>query len=256
MPPHTLLLDVISDSPPMIWQVGLVLAVVIGIVLWLLGRRVVRPAYAVCGLVLGGIVALAVSREVNSGGTVIPWIVLGAVTGCLLSFLMFRIWMGLSFATMLALIAPCAHIVWEGITPPTSSPSVLTESSENQISENQHLLQSQIIEAYEKQKAIVQKWWTNLEKTTQHTLALAAGGGGLIGLIAGLIYPYQIASCQSALVGAMLFMTALRGLLVINAPWLSQWLPQNPRASLILLGLITISGALVQWTILKPKTDR
>ena len=112
--PATLLVETMTGEPHVMWQALLLIAVVAGVVLWLLGRRMARSAYAVCGLVLGGIGSLAVSQEVNGDGTAIPWVIIGAVVGCLLSFLMFRIWMSLSFAVLLSLLAPAANIVWGG----------------------------------------------------------------------------------------------------------------------------------------------
>ena len=84
-----------SIEPPFyLWPVTLLIALMVGVALWLLGRRLARPACAVCGLVLGGLGALAVAQELDDGGLAMAWITLGAVAGFLLAFMTFKVWMG------------------------------------------------------------------------------------------------------------------------------------------------------------------
>ena len=143
----------------------------------------------------------------------------------------------------------------EGITPPADTRPVTVESPQDYKPDYQQSLGGEFVEVYTNQKQTVRAWWDGMEKSTRKTLMIVAGSGAFIGLVAGLIYPYQIAAFQSALIGSMLFMFGCNGLLKLYAPGLSDWLPQNPRATLVLLGLITLLGALVQWTVLKTKTD-
>ncbi len=245
------------ESPLYLWPITLLIALVVGVVLWLLGRRLARPACAVCGLVLGGLGALAVSQELGESGLAMAWITLGAVAGFLLAFMTFKVWMGLSCAVLLGVALPVMSLVWEGIPAPAGPREVLTDTANDRLStDGQAEVYSTVKRVYERQRRQVKAWWKELGQGAQRNLAIAGGIGAFIGLVAGLVYPYQLAALETSLVGSMLILFCIRGLLEAYVGSVSGWLPESSRAVVMLLGLITLLGAMVQWTVLKPKSDR
>jgi hypothetical protein len=88
-----------------------------GLGLWLLGRKLARPACVFSGLVLGGIAGLVVGEAVsNSDGLVLPMVIGAAIAGALLAALLFRVWMAISGALVFGLVASSAVLLWQGPT--------------------------------------------------------------------------------------------------------------------------------------------
>ena len=252
----TRLATLVSQKPTFAWEITLLAAIGLGVFLWLLGRRLAQPLCAVGGMVLGGAGALAVGRELGGEGSALTWTVLGSITGCLLSVLFFKVLIGVSLAALLALAVPVATIMWEGLPPPTNPDSVITQTVEDTTGLNPPpTLGDRFTHVYELFKSDVSSWWAALGPSARGMVIAAVCGGGFVGLLLGLIYPYPSAAVESSLIGSLLALFGLHALLAIHLPSSLRWLPQNPRATVALLGLITLLGALVQWTILRSKTD-
>lgn len=117
--------------------VGLLALAGVGLLLWCVGRKLVRPACAVCGLVLGGLGGWALGQALaDQGAWVIPLVVGGGVAGGLLAVLLFRLWMALSGAALLALAIPAAVLIWQGTPPPSADDSAPQRESTRQAAES------------------------------------------------------------------------------------------------------------------------
>ncbi len=101
----------------------------------------------------------------------------------------------------------------------------------------------------------IREWWTDLPGKQKRFLAAGAGLGGVVGLILGLALPHLMASLQSALVGAVLMFFSGRTLLLQYYPSAETVMPQTWRAVLLTVGLITLLGVLIQWTLRRRKSD-
>ncbi len=109
----------VLDSLPPLAAIAMGALAVVGLVLWLLGRSLAKPACAVSGLVLGGLAGYVVGALLSSEGAMtLPLVLGGAIAGGLLAVLLFRIWMGVTAAAILGLAVPAAVIIWQG-TPIT-----------------------------------------------------------------------------------------------------------------------------------------
>jgi hypothetical protein len=85
-----------------------------GLLLWLLGRKLARPACAFSGLVLGGIMGLVIGEAmVDQGGVMLAMVIGAAIAGALLAALLFRVWMALSGAVIFGLAASAAVLLWQ-----------------------------------------------------------------------------------------------------------------------------------------------
>ncbi|MFW6059492.1 MAG: hypothetical protein ACODAQ_04890 [Phycisphaeraceae bacterium] len=95
--------------------VVLALGVGLGLAVWLLGWKLARPACVVSGLVLGGLGGFTLGELLRSEGAfTIPLVIGAAIAGGLIAALLFRIWMALSGAALLALAIPAAVLIWQG----------------------------------------------------------------------------------------------------------------------------------------------
>lgn len=258
----------IFDSLPPVMTVVMVALVILGLVLWLAGRKIVGFACAVSGLVLGAVAGLAVGqRFAEQGAYILPLIIGGGIAGALLAALMFRVWMALSGAAILALAAPAIVLAWQG-TPlevPVVEPAATTQTAEEMpaeapASEQGAALAQHALDAaqtwYDQQVAALKAWWQDLMPSIRAVIYAAALAGGVLGLLIGLIAPKMAASFETALVGGLLLLLPGRELIIAHAPDVAGYLPQSPRGLVIWLGLITLLGFLLQWTLFGRKTDK
>lgn len=107
-------------------------ALLLGLAVWLLGWRLARPACVVSGLVLGGLGGFTLGEMLGSGSiTTIPLVVGAGIAGGLLAAMLFRVWMALSAAILLALVAPAAVVIWQG-TPSEAPGETTTAQTERE----------------------------------------------------------------------------------------------------------------------------
>lgn len=301
--------DVMQTVMLVLPTIGLIVVALVGLVLWMMGKRIARTACAICGLVLGAIGGFVLARAMSDqGAMLLPLVIGGALAGALLAGLLFRVWIALSGAVLLALVAPAAVLVWQGtpvepIAPeqgsaetaeqpaegeavdlPTSITDAFRESMKGDLPFGTNETEqpaaetgaaddaeaadgadmAQVMEAaaeaarawYEQQLALVSEWWSQLGSATRGTIYTTAAIGAGVGLLLGLLLPYVAASLESALVGSLLLLLAGRELTALHAPEAAAWFPQSPRMVVVWLGLITILGFAIQWTVFGRRADR
>lgn len=331
--------DALADVSSLVVSILLVVLALLGLGMWLLGRRLARPACTVSGLVLGGLGGLALGEMLaEQGAFTIPLVIGAAIAGALLAALLFRIWMAISGAALLALVVPAAMVIWQNTplpapeeteateqaqetehetTPglaPGGEPLVIDENLDSADSEallhwlerltgidlegvastdvdpdadpdatdhadaadpdaedadsSPGTLAGEQIEAvigegsaavrawYAELRERLRAWWSELSPAARRGLFVGAGIGALLGLTLGLALPYTAAALQSALAGSILVFLPLRELLARHAPEWTGLLPQSPRATLLWLGLITVLGVLLQWTLFRRRADK
>jgi hypothetical protein len=85
-----------------------------GLFLWLVGRKLAKPACTLSGLVGGGVLGLIIGEALADQGGVMLAIVIGAaIAGALLAGLLFRVWMAISGAVIFGLVASAAVLLWQ-----------------------------------------------------------------------------------------------------------------------------------------------
>ncbi len=105
----------VLEVAPTLGLVFTVLALGAGVVLWALGGKLARPACAVGGLVLLGLVAFEfVPRLTTNETAILVATIVAAIVGGVLAAMLFRLWMAISAAALMALLVPAAGIVWSG----------------------------------------------------------------------------------------------------------------------------------------------
>jgi len=272
---------------------ALIGCIVLGVLIWIAGGKLAKPACVVGGLLLGIYLGLLLSGFVSSAGFGMVLIGGLAIAGGLLAMLLFRVWMGLSTAIMLAIVVPAAVLVWQG-TPiedaATIDTSALSTQLQTQLDENkdridettraevtsllsqqtqdstvdaQAILQEHGIEAAQALRGQVfenletaKTWWRDNSSQTQKNMAWGMLGGALLGLLLGMLMPVRAAILQTAFVGGVLAFVPGREIVVGWLPDAAPFLPASPRGALLAIGLITLLGVLLQWTLFFRKVDK
>ena len=289
-------LEQLMAALPVWFDVLLGFAAIWGVFLWLFGRRIIRPSVTMFGLIAGAVACGIVGRRMGAGNSVVVFIIAGAVGGAIVTWLTFRIWMAALLAIMLASVAPWAVIAWEGIEGPPNPIDDLKDTARQFIEDGVDELApgsgelapdgedaapgnpfSRIFnggeadhDATDEQRPALlvrfadaaragwenlRQWWDELSGTAQALIFTASGVMALTGLLIGLIFPHLGASLAASLAGSAIVLSVV---LRLGGKYLStgDWLPSSPRAALIALGVLTIAGTLIQWTVLRPKADK
>ena len=259
-----------------------------GVTLWLLGAKLLRGSTAISSLMLGGLTGFIAAEQMAAGQLTVLWIIGGAVTGCLLAWLLFRLWMGITIAIMLAIAAPTAMMVLDNVAPPPItaqqaelpdtidplklgnsinpfSPNGITgggersggvELDEEQLQQRVDSVVMLINETVQRQGQAISGWWSDLGSSTRRGIQVTSALGAIVGLVLGLLLPHLSAAFLTSFSGSLLMLTGSTGLLAFYSPNQIQQLQLHPRVVVITLCLITAIGTLIQWTIWRKKTDK
>lgn len=239
----------------------------VGLMLWLFGHKLARPACVISGLVLGGLGGLVIGETLaEKGAMLLPLIIGGAIVGALLSALLFRIWMAVTGSVLLAVVALATAIAWAGTPQPTvpllddareieASLGTIEQAITNTVKSPLESFREALHTKLEQGGLELRQWWKDLNSRTQSVLISTAAAAGLTGFFLGLIVPNIAASLQTALVGALLIFSCITELLTVHLVQ-TTWLPHTPRSAILTMGLITIVGLLIQWTLFRKKTDK
>lgn len=252
----------------------------VGVVLLLFGRLLTRPLCVFLGCVGGTIAGFILAEQTGlTGGIAIAVLCMaGALAGTLASWLLFRLWMGLSLAVLMMVVLgwgiPSVTSPWLGTRDTTAAEPApdtaelhdiagkvigaeLRAATRPGTTDDHATLIEGTLKAGRAIIAQTRGWWGALPARGRQ-LAIAAGVIGLIhGLVLGLWKPQLAASLQTAFAGALLLVYAQWSAVIPNI------LSQETLARLhstwpaaVAVGLITILGVIVQWTIQARKADK
>lgn len=261
--------DRLGEAMPMWLDVLIGLGALWGVFMWLFGRRLVRPSMAMIGLSIGAIVGGLVGRTFIEGSAVIlPVIVGGAVVG-LIAWATWRLWVAVMLGVMLAAATPLSVLAWEGEPFPQAQKPIAqavedaaneareamepggqsSESSRDDLLAN---FKSAMSETWE---AIVDWWKDDLDGRTRTVMTVGSGVMGVGGFVVGLILPSFAASLAASLVGSCFVVFSVLRLTSEYAGKIHEYLPSEPRGVLVCVGVMTVIGALIQWTIMGRRAD-
>lgn len=281
-----------DDALPALTLTARWVVVGIGIALWLAGGKLLKAACMLGGLMLGMIVGGLSVAFVDSPAIAIGFMAGLGLLGVLGAWLMFRAWVAFSAAVMFAIVAPAAVIVWQGVPAQQLSDDTQQATAEVQgrydalsgqlnaetklrvesliqqgdpaaLNQADTLLAEQGEKAWDAAKTAifrnledVQAWWNDSATNVQKNIGLAMLIGAGVGLLFGFIAPTYAASVQSAMVGAVLIVIPGRELIASYLPAAAEFVPMTARGTLITLGLITVAGIALQWTLYLRRDDK
>ena len=272
---HTIL----DTPPPAVFHGALVVMLLAGVALWLMGRAAARPLCALVGLLGGAASMLVLGPTIGAGYWVMVMVAGGAVVGCIVAWLLFRFWMGVALALMLAAVVPCTVLLWgEPSEPPPPLDLTIEAPTEALAEELAEALADELADEVAPQEelqivrgvlarltawfdqvreGLVEKagsYWDGLPDGARRTAFIGAIAGAVVGLVLGLLAPYWSASFCTALPGTLLVFASL-GQWVHLAGWQPpDWL-WRPESRIVQIGLITGVGMFLQWIIFRPRSD-
>lgn len=217
---------------------------VVGVALWFLGRSLARPLGAVAGLLAGAAAAMLLATD-RFGPIAI---IVASSVGCLVSWLLFRLWIGVLTAMLAATLVAGGFLLWPGTAGST------LENSEPLIEELADHTRPTATDIADALTATVRDRWDHTDSSHRTTALVAMAGGALIGLLGGLAAPYWAASVACAGLGTVMASTSI-------VAWgrMAQWpWPQilaPPLHTAASLGLITLLGVMLQWIIFRSRSD-
>ncbi len=262
-------IDPAPVTPRLVWLV----VAVIGLLVWGFGSRAARAVCAVIGLIWGGLVVFAIAQAAGVQDTLLHWVIGGAIGGLLLAVLFFRVWMGLILAAVLALSLPAAGLAW-GRVPlpvvdvPEAAPGFVDLEfgepaadtfTEDEIHAKADEVRGRLSDAalswVSRVRAGWDRWWPGLDRGVQGAVIVAAGGGAAVGMVLGLMVPSIAAAVSSAWFGGVLMLFGAWQFAAPQGVVAGVALPQEAATKIGLLGLITLLGVLMQWTVLGRRAD-
>lgn len=264
----------------------------LGVLLVLAGGRLLKAAAvlggAMLGMIIGGLSLPFVESALVGVGFMVGLGMLGAIG----AWLIFRTWVALAAGLVFAVAAPAAVLVWQGVPAEELSKDadeaaaqveerynaavgqlndqtrlqvqqLINQGDTESLSQADALLKEQGEKAFNAAREIVfrnledvEAWWRSKDAAGAKTIGLAMLIGGGVGFFFGFIFPNYAAAMQSAIVGAVLMVIPGRELLVTYVDSAAEFAPTTARGTLIMIGLITVLGIAVQWTLYLRRDDK
>lgn len=242
-----------GQNPTLLHGVLAVMTLV-GLAIWLLGRSVARPLCAASGLVAGAAAMLFVSERLKATDLSLLLLIGGGLVGCVLTWFLFRLWMGVALSATLALAIPVAACTWLADPPTLSEETDETVKVDVQPDADRTVWWDRLQAIANDAVRRARHTWDGLTPAIQGTMVVSAGAGATVGLVFGLLAPYWGASLVTALCGTILVLTSL-------LHWIDMtgWQPppslMMPSSKVVATGLITVVGAMLQWIFFRPRSD-
>ncbi len=265
----------------------IVVAFGLGVLLWLVGRRFVRPLFILLFAATGGAIGYLgpPALAINVSQPIL--MAVGLVGGALLGLAVFRVALAIAVGGLLAFAAPIMASIVFSIAPSSMSGEEAAPLRAEQLllddvpmegesaSENANAWSENHVgpapltaeEAAEEAQAQVEAFlsqlreeavaeWESLGAREQRILVLSSLSGALIGLLLGLMWPKHVAAAATSFVGAATWLPA--GALLISAHGLpgADLLPSSAKIWLAVWLAVALVGAILQWTALKPRADK
>jgi hypothetical protein len=248
-----------------------------GIIMWLVGRRLLKPGFALLGAIFGAMIGLFTASAATESvfGVPSPYIgiSLGALVGLGAGVMLFRFAVAITTGLALALAgglisAAYLHFSPKPTTPITASSTSLTIPTPaldeagrlHRFIEGARPMASQVHDFVSQRYDDLHAAWSELPEHDQVVLGVSTLGTGIAGFVLGLFAPRRSAAVATALFGSALFMGCGVWLLhALNVPgnkyldqgalvWLPTWM------ALALIGMaIQVSGMGTKTKEAKPE---
>ncbi|HZW08845.1 MAG TPA: hypothetical protein VFF69_02995 [Phycisphaerales bacterium] len=254
-------LDLAAASP------ALVIALGVGLALWLVGDRLFRPAASLVGAVVGALLGLAVSASWQGGqvaGVPAPYaaIGLGSLLGLAIGAAMYRLAVGGAAAITLAGLAgalAAAVALHEPPTgPPADRPDTTAQAAGAESPRIEHagfgddLSLDQLRAAADDAGSRLRAEWEAIPGHVRTLVTAASILGCVVGFAAGVIKPRTAGPAVAALAGAGLWIGATTALLIQAGRQPPPMPTERPGAWLVAWMLVALIGFAAQRRVFRP----
>lgn len=268
------------------------LMIIVGIVLWAAGRRILRAGFAIVGLLAGAAIGFALGEHPALG--LAPWVaaILGAIVVACIFALAYRIAVALSMGAVLAVAAPLCVLAVASLqagerADEGQAKDATTEEVRDSISDwlaqheqtlkdatdavkrssDEAIERSGLRESASEQIEELRGYgsrvmeglhaeWEKTPPALRPKLKLAAVIGALAGIVLGLLARRFSDSAITALGGSLLWLTGLRILAVRMGIGDQPWLPSSAVGFMALWLAAAFIGLGIQWTFSRRRVDK
>jgi len=264
---------------PWIGLIPVILVVLVGVLLWAAGRKVLPGCLAMLGLLIGAGAGWVIGDSINT--SVPPWAVavLGGVLFALVAALAYRMAVMAALAVVFGIAAPLTVLtVHDFRANQSSSISQSTRNVVDQIkgviSKHEETLDEvpealkQVEEDVHKQLGLTdngeetlkdlrsmverlidggRELWTQTPEKLQPILAASAVLGGFLGIIVGLLIPSLAAAVVTSMGGSVLWLSGAHVLALRLGMGDSAWMPATNTRWLLVWLITSVVGFCVQW---------
>jgi len=283
MPPLELPQSVSDLSLPPSAHALLAGGVLVGVILWLFGRRLLRVGFVLAGGAAGAVVAYFAAPALGIGADPVIAGGAGALAGAILGGLVFRVSVAAAAGSLVgAMAVACAVALaphtqadlraaadapldWSGVIGPSLEWKFEPEPFD--LGELAPEFAARTSDPAEQVRAFVDSLaeeirprWNELPTTTRMRITSAGVVGFLLGMASGLFWPKRAAGVISGFLGPAIFLPCAA--LLALSPDSPFPLPsvQSPLSSpLIWLGAwfaLGLVGTALQWTRRRPEADK
>ncbi len=257
---------------------GLIALLIAGAMLWISGRRVLKPTFAVLGALAGGFLGNAIVPGMGidsmfglSGG--MAGAAVGGALGALAAILIFRVAIGVLAATVVGGLAILAASIFiqssepppESITDPSESAFIEPENSldEDSAAWRDQLTLENAQKATEEPKQFFgdiyrgfkAELWDPLDGGDKMLLTSSGLAGFVAGLALGVFAPKKTTALVTAFAGAGMWLPALYFLSQsLDLPGKAMF-ERTPIEWLAIWLVISMTGLFIQWQGLKKKDE-
>jgi hypothetical protein len=256
------MLDLAAASP------ALVIALAVGLALWLVGDRLFRPAASLVGAVLGALLGLAVSSSWQDqvvAGVPAPYaaIGLGSLLGLAIGAAMYRLAVGGAAALTLAGVAgalAAAISLHDLSNAPGERPETIAEVRAagepavrvEHVSTARETSLENLQTAAASLGSTLREEWIALPEHVRSVVLAASILGCVVGFAAGVIRPRTAGPAVAALAGSALWIGATTALLIQSGRHAPPLPTDRPGSWLVAWLLVALIGFAVQRRMIQP----
>lgn len=230
--------DPAVGSLPLAAHILAILGLGCGLVLWLVGQKVLKPVFGMLGAVFGGLIGFFTLPAI-SPGTIAniqsPYVglAIGAVFGLGAGLMLFRFAVAISTAIALGLAGTLIGAASISFTPMQNATQNLSALKSSATQAARQGIDPTITNKKDQAIAIakpvaqvvkefVENWaddvkaaWTSLKPDQQVILGLSGLGGAAVGFFIGLFFPVKSSAIATALFGSAVWLPSLM--------WIVNW---------------------------------
>ncbi len=230
--------DPAVGSLPLAAHILAVLGLGCGLVLWLVGQKVLKPVFGLLGAVFGGLIGFFTLPAISPGtiaNVQSPYVglAIGAVFGLGAGLMLFRFAVAISTAVALGLAGTLIGAASINFTPMQNATQNLSALKSSATQAGKGAIDPTITSKKEQAIAIakpvaqvvkefIENWaddvkaaWNSLKGDQQVILGLSGLGGAAVGFFIGLFFPVKSSAIATSLFGSAVWLPSL--MWIVNA---------------------------------------
>jgi hypothetical protein len=234
-------------------------ALVVGLVLWGLGRRVVKPGMVLAAGLCGAAGMMVLAGPAAEASGVPKWLLAGAglVAGVILGVLLYRVAIGLVFGCLAAVLAAAVAAGATGLTMPNAHDYRPIVAETDTINPETGQPVPAGLEQAGAQTRAFRDWladgWAGASEGQRRAVFLGSAAGFVVGGVVGALLPGWTVGLVTAAVGAAIWLPGAAVLgMHFQVPGHERLL-MPPMGWLLVWACVTVIGVGIQWGALRKK---